>query len=90
MRRKKWRHVELCLVCWSIVDETVGQRLRVEFESGYFVSVVICQCCAHVMALRGVVEVTVLGRTLRVHKRDAVGPHRIRGDGTWSCRGEWL
>lgn len=90
MRRRKWSQIALCLFCWSVVPIEWGQRVRVEFEGGYFLSRVICAGCAHVLTLRRVQRVSVLGRTLEVTKREQVAPHRIRGDGTFSCKGVWL
>ena len=90
MRRRKWRFLELCLFCRRGVAPGERQRLRVEFEDGTYLSPVACDGCARVLDLRGELVVSCLGRCLTVEKRDQVGPHRIRGDGTWSCKGAWL
>lgn len=90
MRRLKWRYVGLCLICWTVVYVGKGQRVRVEFEGGYYLSRLVCSDCAHVLGIRKVLQASAFGRTLEITKRDQVGPHRIRGDGTWSCKGVWL
>lgn len=90
MRRLRWRYARLCLTCFCPTYEEGGQVLRVEFRGGYFVSVVVCAGCARVLDRRGTVQVVQQGRTLEVEKRYGVGPHRIRGDQTWSCKGVWL
>lgn len=90
MRRKKWIHVDLCLVCFRVVEVTGAQRVRVEFENLRYVSRVICCRCSAVLDQRKELYVSSAGRTLKIRKRDQVGPHRIRGDGTWSCKGGWL
>ena len=90
MRRLKWRYVDLCLACWSTVDGGKGQRIRVEFEGGYYLSRELCDGCAHVFVLRRILRTSAFGRSMEIVKRDQVGPHRIRGDGTWSCQGLWL
>lgn len=89
MRRRRWRQMDVCLLCWSRAVLEGAQRVRVEFEGELYMSRLICDECAEVLDRRKEAMVTAMGRTLRIVKRDQVGRNRIRGDGTWSCKGVW-
>lgn len=89
MRREKWRQIELCVFCWRAVATLGAQRLRVEFKGLAFLSTVACAACALDLDTRKLKGTYVRDVMLRVEKRDQVGRNRIRGDGTWSCKGVW-